>query len=180
MKIKNLNSLYPGFKIHYITSTLFVLALVLLLILWLRTFVVDHTVSSHSKEDDIMSWEEYLIDREKRNIAKMNRSYAEMIALGQAHLAVDNYTDAMYSFFDAKTIFPDRIQPRKNLCYIYLMQCRENDRYCSLAKREIYYAMKYVGDADVRSKEYIETLADLLEMEPLLGMSEGEAMSAIF
>jgi tetratricopeptide (TPR) repeat protein len=142
---------------------------------------VDHSeTSSVANESQTISWEEYIKDRERRNILKMNRSYADLVSLGQSYLSQKNYEQALFVFFDAKTIFPDRLTPRKNLAYIYILMCQQDRRYCKMAKREIYYASIYMGEGDLKTKEYIEELADLLDMQEILEMPEKEALSAIF
>ena len=167
--------------IKKVTSVLFGVAFVLLIVLWLRTFVVDNSEpSSLANESQTITWEEYIKDRERRNVLKMNRSYDELVSLGRAYLRQKNYEQAFFSFFDAKTIFPDRLAPRKNLAYIYILMCQENRRYCKMAKREIYYASIYSGEEDLDSKEYIDQLPELLDMQEILEMPEKEALAAIF
>ena len=54
------------------------------------------------------------------------------------------------------------------------------DRYCRQAKREIYYALKYVNDADPLNKQYIEQLADLVKLDTIAHMNEDDALTALY
>ncbi len=129
---------------------------------------------------ELMAGDGYYERRKERNIESMNQSYAESMTLGHAYLDEDYLDQAMNHFFTAKTLFPTRMGPRKNLCYSYMVLCQQDYRWCDQAQREIYYAMKYVTDQDKETKDYILLLADLVQMDTILTMDEADAMSAIF
>ncbi len=147
-----------------------------------KSFVNNHPAFDFStKEGQSYTWEEYLRDREVRNIKKMNRSYSELMSLARVYLREERYKEAASTFFEAKTLFPDRLDPRKNLCYTYIMQCRDRGGLsCQLAKREIYYAMKYVPDTDELNLKYLSGLAALVDIEDLIDKPEKEALKVIF
>jgi len=129
-------------------------------------------------KEDALSWDEYLIDRHRRNIKKMNYSYEELITLGDS--AVIDWNTAMDYYFDAKTVFPKRILARRGLCYVMLKQCQTNRNFCNYAKREIYYAAQHVSDRDIVNKIYIDDLVDLTGLNEIVELEEGEALSSIF
>lgn len=154
--------------------------------IFLMAVFIHTCVSYNPSEDDVhkegqtMSWEEYIKDREERNLAKMNRTYMEMMSLGRVLVSEGRYGEAIERFYTAKTLFPYRIEPRKNLCYSFLMRCPDNGRFCRLAKREIYYALQHVKEDDIQSIQYLEQLVELVQMDDILSLPEGEAMAAIF
>lgn len=147
-----------------------------------RSFVNHHPAFDFTtKEGQSYTWEEYLKDRQVRNIKKMNRSYSELMSLARTYLREERYQEAATTFFEAKTLFPERIDPRKNLCYTYIMQCRDKGGlYCKKAQREIYYAFKYVTETDRTNLEYLTELAALVKIEDLVDKSEEEALTEIF
>lgn len=133
-----------------------------------------------TQEAATVSWDEYLADRQRRNIKKMNYSYDELMAIGDEYLQKEDFDSAIDYYFNAKTVFPARIGPRRSMCYALLMQCQKNGSYCNYAKREIYYASKYVNDFDLASKEYIQKLVVLTELEEVVELEESEALAQIF
>lgn len=143
--------------------------------------VVDNPVfNTAASEQQTVSWEEYLSNRERMNEAKMKLSYQELMSLGRTFTSEKAYAEALHHFYLAKTIYPDKIAPRKNLCYSYLMLCQEDWRYCDKGKKELYYAMKYVQPEDKISYEYLYHLVELVQMEEIVEMDEGAALAAIF
>ncbi len=133
-----------------------------------------------ANEKQSTEWEQYLSLREKKNIVAMNKSYELLMNMGSFATSSEDWVDAANHYFKAKTIFPDRIEARKNLCYSYFMLCREDWRYCSQTKKELYFAMKYVKPSDQRSQNYLSHLVDLADINDLVALDEGEALSAIY
>ena len=125
-------------------------------------------------------WEQYLSAREKKNIVAMNKSYDLLMNMGAHALSSEDWYDAVNHYYKAKTIFPERIEPRNNLCYSYFMLCRKDWRFCSQTKKELYFAMKYVSPSDLRSQNYLLHLVDQADMKDLVALEEGEALSAIY
>ena len=160
---------------------LFILCGFVTLTIFFKSLVHDNPVFSFSaSEKSAVSWEEYLSDREKRNEKAMKRSYAELMKEGNDLMKKNKWNLARQRFYFAKTIFPDKIAPRKNLCYSYFMMCQEDWRACDMGKRELYYAMKYVQPTDKISYEYLYHLVELVQMEEIVEMDEGAALAAIF
>ena len=153
----------------------------LLFILLSKQITIDTSVfniSPKSKEE--FSWDAYVKDREKRNAIKMQKSYEELMLLGHIHSESSEWDKATENFFYAKSLFPDRIEPRKQLCYAFLMNCQADIRYCTQAKRELYFAMKYVDPADRRNMTYLSDLVALVQMEEIVDLSEEKAMAQIY
>lgn len=124
--------------------------------------------------------ESFVSEREKRNEASMKRSYGEMMAVGQSYLDQDRIKEARKYFFTAKTLYPRAMGPRKNLCYIDMLLCQQDSRYCSYTKREIYFAMQHVSEQDKKTADYLYQLATMVQIDTLLELDESAAMSAIF
>jgi hypothetical protein len=135
-------------------------------------------ISQFQKEK--LTRESFMTDREVRNEAAIKRSYSELMTLGDSYLGNHNLRQARDYYFLAKTLYPTRIEPRKQLCYIDILLCQQNSRYCSYTKKEIYYAMQHVADDDDQARAYILKLAELMKIDSLLTLNEGEALSAIF
>jgi hypothetical protein len=135
---------------------------------------------NEQKEITLDSPNNWLEDRQERNLASMNMHYAQFMSLGQANLSQKYIDVALRHFFNAKTLFPERIEPRKNLCYSYVVKCQSDSRWCRQAKREIYYALKYVNDADPLNKQYIEQLADIVKLDTVATMTENDALAALY
>lgn len=131
-------------------------------------------------EKQTTNWEQYLSLREKRNIVAMNKSYDVLMNMGSYATSSEDWYDAVNHYFKAKTIFPDRIEARKNLCYSYFMLCRKDWRFCSQTKKELYFAMKHVKPSDIRSRNYLSHLVDLADIKDIVALEEGEALSAIY
>ena len=135
-------------------------------------------ISQFQKEK--MTRESFMTDQEIRNEAAIKRSYAELMTLGDSYMRDDNLRQARDYYFLAKNLYPTIIEPRKQLCYIDILLCQQNSRYCSYTKKEIYYAMQHVADDDDQGRAYILKLAELMQIDSLLTLNEGEALSAIF
>ena len=129
------------------------------------------------KEIILESPNNWLEDRQERNLASMNRHYSQFMTLGQANLNQEYVDVALNHFNNAKYLFPERLEPRKNLCYSYTVKCQQDNRWCKRAKKEIYYALKYVNTSDPLNKEYIESLADIVQLDTIAQMNESDAMS---
>lgn len=136
--------------------------------------------SQRVNEDIASSWELYLKDRAKRNLRAMNMSYDELVAIAQSYEDIGERDIAVAHYYKAKTIFPERIEPRVQLCYLYLKQCQVDWRYCRSAKRELYYAEKYLDSADPDIQAYLSQLIDIMDMKDVVQMDEGAAMKLIF
>ena len=131
-------------------------------------------------EDIASEWELYLKNREKRNIRAMNLSYDQLVQLATDYEEVGEREIAIEHYFQAKTIFPDRIEPRVRMCYLYLKGCQEDWRYCRTAKKELYFAEKYMDKAGPETQEYLSRLISLMQMDDLVQMEEEDALALIY
>lgn len=131
-------------------------------------------------EDIASDWELYLTNREKRNLRAMNLSYDELIELASSYEEIGEQQIAIDHYYQAKTIFPERVEPRVRMCYLYLKRCQENWRYCRRAKKELYFAEKYMDKADKETQQYISKLISLMEMEDLIQLEEKDALAIIY
>ncbi len=147
----------------------------------LNKYVFNSPVFSLApNEKQATNWEQIMTIREKRNLVAMNKSYDLLMNMGSFATSSEDWYDAVNNYTKAKTIFPDRIEARKNLCYSYFMLCRRDWRFCSQTKKELYFAMKYVKPSDSRSQNYLLHLVDLAGMSDLVALEESEALSAIY
>lgn len=147
----------------------------------LNIYVFSNSVFDISQnERQITNWE-YLEEREKRNAEKMKMSYQELMAIGDIFVGQGNWDGAIENYYWAKTLFPDNINPRKNLCYSYFMKCQDDKHFCSLGKKELYYAMQYVDPLkDHLTYQYLNSLVDLVDFEDIIDKPEAEALAYIY
>ena len=162
------------------------LGLTTIVTLFLGLLITQFIISNNdaftrpAKKYDLQSGDSWYEKRKERNLAAMNSSYAESMTLGQSYLHSDYLETAMSHFYTAKSLFPERMGPRKNLCYSYMILCQKDYRYCNMARREIYYAMQHVSDQDPVTKNYIMQLANMVQMDSIIHMNEADAMAMIF
>lgn len=100
------------------------------------------TVTTEAKKEKVKT-------KAKRK-AKKNRvianSYEEVMILGELGTEMEDLREAADRYYDAKTIYPYKIEPRVKLIESYLKRCRENRNYCLRTARELTYAYIYVND----------------------------------
>ena len=157
------------------------LAIFAVMVFIISTIVIGNPAFDKEQKEIVLdSPNNWLEERQERNLASMNLHYSQFMSLGQANLEQEYHEVALSHFFNAKTLFPERLEPRKNLCYSYVLKCQADYRWCKQAKREIYYALKYVNEADPLNKEYIENLAEIVQLDTIARMDESDALSAIY
>lgn len=151
-------------------------------IYWLYSFASDHPVFGppRAKVGASMDWENYYRRRQERNLKAMNLSYDQLMKMAKEQEDLGAYGEAIDHYYTAKTIFPERMEPRVQMCYLYILGCQEDWRICRYAKREIYYALRQVNEADEVNSEYLNELVALLNIEDVVEMDEREAMREIF
>jgi len=146
----------------------------------MNKYVFDSDVFTFApSERQTVDWE-IKSDREKRNAESMKKSYGELMSMGRFYVDEQNWTLAVEQFYYAKTLFPDRIAPRKYLCYGYLVLCQDDWRYCNRGKRELYYAMKYVSPTDQNNYNYLSEMVSIAGLDNVVKLEEGEALAAIY
>ncbi len=124
--------------------------------------------------------EQYLTQREIRNIEAMHFSYEELIKKGDEAVENSKFTLASGYFFYAKTIFPDRVEARLRLCYSLMKQCPGIHDKCRSAKRELYYVFQYIEGASFSERDYANELRAIMAMDDIVNLEEAEAMRHIY
>lgn len=166
---------------HYIRPALYTVVCTMFLVFFYNDVIKNNPVfGPPTQEAATVSWDEYLADRQRRNIKKMNLSYDELMEIGDEYAAQQDWRSAIDYYFNAKTVFPTRMTARRSLCYALLMQCSSNGSRCNYAKREIYYASRQINDFDPETKEYIQTLVKMTDLEEVVEMEESDALASIF
>jgi len=125
-------------------------------------------------------WEVYVKNRRARNARAMKVSYEELMSIGQELKSNNEWKDAIEAYTMAKSIYPTAIEPRLELCYLYLRKCEHEGGYCVKGKREIYYALQHVKQDDNPSREYLDTLVSHTNLSDIVILDEASAMEAIF
>ena len=144
------------------------------------TSLNDSVFSIVPKEKKLYSLDEYVKIRDQRNKVKMKLSYDDLMINGDEDTKEENWASAIGNYYYAKSIYPDRIEPRRQLCYVLLMECQEDYRACDKAKKELYYAMKYVHPNDRTNLSYLEELVQLMDLESVIELDEQEALAQIY
>jgi len=114
------------------------------------------TIKHQALLDSIMT------EREEIKLERMEYWYCRMISDGNSSLDSAYLIRATEDFFHAKTIFPDRIEPRINLVRTYATLCYELGFFCYEAEREISYAYNYINAEDLQLKTEVDKFADLI------------------
>jgi len=142
--------------------------------------IYDSVFTGPTQEPKMSEWESYFESRQKRNARAMKLSYEDLMMIGHELLEEEDFKEAIEAFKLAKSIYPEAMDPRIQLCYIYLQLCQSNTNACNYGKREIYYAMQHLDGADHASKAYLDKLVDHTDLTELIALEEGVAMSKIF
>lgn len=120
------------------------------MVLYLSKTYYDNTLafhlpkSNHAKAKDAEEKKERLT---KKRIL-LNKSFKEMMELGDFHMAENKYYDASKRYFDAKSIYPERFEPRIALCRSLMKLAERADYYLPATQKEIYYAFNYSHKTD--------------------------------
>ena len=142
--------------------------------------IKNNQVFTISNTESFYTWEAMEEDRQKRNLEKMNYSFDRLMELGNEMYDQGNIDGAVNHFFYAKSLFPSRMAPRIKLCQSYLFMCESEDSSCSEARKEIYFASKYVEASDLDSRQLLDEMIEKFSMDTLLYLPEHVALSTIF
>jgi len=104
-----------------------------------------------------------IMEREKIKLAKLECWYDMKLVEAKIHADTAELIKATEDFFLAKSIFPERMEPRMNLARIYATLCYDAGFFCYEAKREISYAYNYVGKSDHYSSSDLDILHDKIK-----------------
>lgn len=83
---------------------------------------------------------------QKRKLKKLESSYCEMMSKANISADTGALVEASEHYFLAKTIFPERIEPRLNLAKTFCELCYDTGFFCYEARKEIRYAHFYIAD----------------------------------
>ncbi len=123
------------------------LAVSLFAIRWsIKNFEMPSRETAAQKEKRI-EIENYI---EMNRIAKEKRldeSFEDVMFMGDLNLGVGTNDEAVDRYFDAKSIYPYRLEPRIALAEAYLERCKGKEYYCRYVAKELFYAQYYVTDS---------------------------------
>lgn len=124
-------------------------------------------------------YDEYEQMRDERNKEKMEANYRELLKRGKMFNANRNYHDAAVCYYYAKTIYPKAEIPRRHLSEAYMNLCAEYGEYCKEAKKEVYFAFRYVKDTSNYYPDMLD-MASGLDLYPYLDRHEADVMKMIY
>lgn len=78
---------------------------------------------------------------EKR--AFIDNSFEEMMCAGDSHMYNGEYYYASRRYFDAKTIYPEKFEPRIALCRSLMKLSEKTDYFLPSTQKEIHFAFNY-------------------------------------
>lgn len=96
--------------------------------------------------------------RKELKLKKLEFWYDEMLTMAYVQKDSSNLIMAKEAFFLAKSIFPDRIEPRINLVRSFSELCYDKGFFCYEARKEINYVYRYVDSTDTKMKTEIDSL----------------------
>jgi|GEM_PF-1459407 len=104
-----------------------------------------------------------LLLREREKLERLEFWYHEKLQEAQIHADTMELIKATEDFFLAKSIFPERMEPRINLARIYATLCYDAGFFCYEAKREISYAHHYVDESDYKMNSELYKLDEKIK-----------------
>jgi len=152
----------------------------LLYIIFSSISLSDHVFEGPTQQEFVTDRQSYYVERRARNARAMKVSYEHLMEIGQHSKINEDWLNAIAAFTQAKSIYPTAINPRLELCYLFVNQCRVDGSYCKLGQREIYYALQHVDQNDRPSLAYLDQLVAHARIEDIVTLDENEAMKAIF
>jgi len=88
--------------------------------------------------------------RKELKLLKLEFWYNEMLTTAFKQRDSSNLIMAKEAFFLAKSIFPERMEPRINLVRSFSELCYDKGFFCYEARKEINYAYKYVDSTNLK------------------------------
>lgn len=101
--------------------------------------------------------------RESLKLKRLEFWYDEMLATAYAQKDSANLIMAKEAFFLAKSIFPERVEPRINLVRSFSDLCYNKGFFCYEARKEINYAYRYVDSLDTPIITELDSLYALVK-----------------
>lgn len=126
------------------------LMMLAIVIIMLVSLYYNNTAAFHLPKSDYTKAEE----KKQRLVANtlkrqtLEKSFAEMMDAGDGHMNSAAYVAAAQRYFDAKSIYPERFEPRIALCRSLFKLAQNADYYLPAAQKEIHYAFKYSHNTD--------------------------------
>ncbi len=75
--------------------------------------------------------------------ALLDKSYEDMMCDGDNHMYHGEFVDASRRYFDAKSIYPERFEPRISLCRSLMKLSEQTDYFLPATQKEIHFAFNY-------------------------------------
>jgi len=117
------------------------------------------TVTTEEKKEKVAT----KAARKAKKKYALAESYEEVMILGDLGEEMEDHTEAANRYFDAKTIYPYKLEPRIALTETFFKRCKAGrDYYCLRTARELTYAYMQVNDAT--TPELVKQL-DVLQSE---------------
>lgn len=101
--------------------------------------------------------------RKELKLKKLEFWYDEMLTTAYVQKDSSNLIMAKEAFFLAKSIFPERIEPRINLVRSFSELCYDKGFFCYEARKEINYAYRYVDSTDLQMVSELDSLHALVK-----------------
>lgn len=101
--------------------------------------------------------------RKEAKLERLEFWYEEMLMTAYNRQSNGDEIMAKEAFFLAKTIFPERIEPRINLVRSFSSLCYDKGFFCYDARKEINYAYRYIDSTDVPMVNELDSLYALVK-----------------
>lgn len=73
----------------------------------------------------------------------IDKSFEDMMCQGDGYMSNDDYFEASRRYFDAKSIYPERFEPRIALCRSLMKLSEKTDYFLPSTQKEIHFAFNY-------------------------------------
>ncbi len=90
--------------------------------------------------------EQLLAAYRKKKEETIDDSYEEVMYMGALNMDLGTSQEAVSKYYDAKTIYPYRLEPRIALAGAFLERCKEKKGLCRYVAKELRYAQFYVNE----------------------------------
>ena len=102
------------------------------------------TVTTEEKKEKVVTRAE----KKAKKKRMLSESYEEVMILGDLGEEMEDHKEAANRYFDAKTIYPYKLEPRIALTETYFKRCKAGKEYfCLRTARELTYAYMQINDA---------------------------------
>lgn len=105
----------------------------------------NNTEAFHLPKTNYAKAKEIAINKkaQTKKRALLDKSYEEMMCAGDSHMNEDAFYYASKRYFDAKSIYPERFEPRIALCRSLMKLAEKTDYFLPSTQKEIFYAFNY-------------------------------------